>query len=64
MGLTQVYFIASEVEKEDIDEDEEAELEGEDNNGFPSLSTEDAHIDQLMDVPAASFTPLIVAPYS
>jgi hypothetical protein len=64
MGISQVDYVSCEVEgeDEDIKEKEAYELEGEVHVGPPPTTTEDDHIEQLMDVPETS-SPAIVAPY-
>jgi hypothetical protein len=65
LGISQVDYESSEVEEEDNDmEEEEAyKMEGEGHVGpLPAITKED-HIEQLMDVPKATSTPTIVAPY-
>jgi hypothetical protein len=66
MGKTQVHYVSSEVEEEDEDmeEEESHELEGEGHVGPPPAITKEDHIEQLMDVPKATSTPTIVAPYT
>jgi hypothetical protein len=63
MQITQVDFITSEVEEEDIYKEKEAELEVEDHVGPPLPITEEDHTEQLMDVPTVAKAPSIVSPY-
>jgi hypothetical protein len=63
LGISQVDFISSEVEGEDMEEEEVFDLEGEGHVTPPPFITEDDHIEQLMDVPETASDPTIVAPY-
>jgi hypothetical protein len=65
VGISQLYYVSSEVEEEykDMEEEEAYELEGEGHVGPPPTITKEDHIEQLMDVPKATSTPTIVAPY-
>jgi hypothetical protein len=51
LGISQVCSISSNVEDEDVKEEENNEVEGETHFGPPPAITEDYLIEQLMDVP-------------
>jgi hypothetical protein len=63
MGISQVDLITSEVEDEELEEEEVFELEGEGNVGTPPAITQDDHIEHQMDVPETTSNPTIVAPF-
>jgi hypothetical protein len=60
-----VDYVSSEVEEKDKDMEEVKSyaLEGEGHFGPPPANTKEDHIEQLMDVPKATSTPPVVAPY-
>jgi hypothetical protein len=61
MGISQVDFISSEVEDEDVEEEEVYKLKGEVHVGPPPTMTEDDHSEKLIYAPET--TSNIVAPY-
>jgi hypothetical protein len=63
MGISQVDFITSEVEKEEVDEKEKEELERKDYAVPPFPITNDDHTEQLMDVTTVAKSDTIVVPY-
>jgi hypothetical protein len=64
MKITQVAFVSSEVEEDEIEDEEEvgAEQEGYNHVGPPPPITEDDFVEQQMDVPQAT-APIAPVPY-